>query len=132
MLKKITLKNKCFCGSGLPYPECHGRYDDAMKTAVKTGRQVPKRSLIKTRSQLEAMRDSAKINIAVLDLVGEKICAGMTTEDIDRLVYEKTKEMGGIPAPLNYEGFPKSVCVSVNAEVCHGIPSPKRVLKDGD
>ena len=132
MLKKITLKNKCFCGSGLPYSECHGRYDEAMKAAVKTGRQVPKRSLIKTKAQLEAMRDSAKINIAVLDLVGEKICAGMTTEDIDRIVYEKTKEMGGIPAPLNYEGFPKSVCVSVNSEVCHGIPSPKRVLKDGD
>lgn len=78
------------------------------------------------------MRRSAEINIAVLDYVAENIAEGITTEEIDRMVYEKTKAMGGIPAPLNYEGFPKSVCVSVNEEVCHGIPSPKKVLKDGD
>ena len=56
----------------------------------------------------------------------------MSTEEIDRLVYTKTTEMGGIPAPLNYEGFPKSVCTSINEQVCHGIPSEHDILKDGD
>ena len=78
------------------------------------------------------MRESAKINIAVLDYVGEHIKAGMTTEEIDQMVYEKTTAMGGIPAPLNYEGFPKSVCTSINNEVCHGIPSSNIKLVDGD
>jgi methionyl aminopeptidase len=56
----------------------------------------------------------------------------MTTEEIDRLVYEKTTELGGIPAPLGYEGFPKSVCTSINDQVCHGIPSEEDILCDGD
>ena len=78
------------------------------------------------------MRESSKINIAVLDYVAENIHAGMTTQDIDDLVYQKTTEMGGIPAPLNYEGFPKSVCTSVNEVVCHGIPDEEQILKEGD
>jgi methionyl aminopeptidase len=78
------------------------------------------------------MRESSKINIAVLDYVAENIHAGMTTQDIDDLVYQKTTEMGGIPAPLNYEGFPKSVCTSINEQVCHGIPSKNIQLLDGD
>ena len=78
------------------------------------------------------MRESSKINIAVLDYVAEHICAGMTTEDIDKLVYDYTTSHGGIPACLGYEGFPKSVCTSINNEICHGIPSEKVVLKDGD
>ena len=56
----------------------------------------------------------------------------MSTEEIDRLVYERTTAMGGIPAPLNYQGFPKSVCTSLNDEVCHGIPSEDVILKEGD
>lgn len=56
----------------------------------------------------------------------------MTTEEIDERVYDLTKKMGGIPAPLNYEGFPKSVCTSVNDQVCHGIPSKDVVLAEGD
>ena len=60
------------------------------------------------------------------------IKAGVTTEDIDKWVYDVTTGMGAIPAPLNYEGFPKSVCTSIDDVVCHGIPSPDRVLKDGD
>ncbi len=96
------------------------------------GRQVPSRKLIKTKEQIDGMKRSAEINIAVLDAVNDQIAEGMSTYDIDKIVYEKTKKMGGIPAPLNYEGFPKSVCVSINEEVCHGIPSTKRKLRDGD
>ena len=78
------------------------------------------------------MRKSSAINIAVLDYVAEHIKAGISTEEINRMVYEKTTQMGGIPAPLNYEGFPKSVCTSINNEVCHGIPSNDIILADGD
>ena len=67
-----------------------------------------------------------------LDYVAEHIHAGITTEQIDLWVYEQTTHRGGIPAPLNYEGFPKSVCTSVNDQVCHGIPSADVILKDGD
>lgn len=56
----------------------------------------------------------------------------MTTEDIDQLVYRKTKELGGEPATLGYEGYPKSVCISINEEVCHGIPTKDRILREGD
>lgn len=78
------------------------------------------------------MRESSKINMAVLDYVAQNIHEGMTTQDIDNLVYEKTKEFGAIPAPLNYQGFPKSVCTSINEQVCHGIPSDNVRLIDGD
>lgn len=129
---KVEIRSTCFCGSGKSYAECHGRYDAAAKAAAVRGRCAPPRRLIKTREQIEGMKRSAEINIAVLDAVEEKICEGMSTWEIDRIVYEKTKAMGGIPAPLHYEGYPKSVCVSVNDEVCHGIPSRKRLLKSGD
>ncbi len=93
---------------------------------------MPTHDLIKTPKDIEGIRESAKINVAVLDYVAEHIKAGMSTEEIDRMVYEKTTAMGGIPAPLNYQGFPKSVCTSINEEVCHGIPSEDIILKDGD
>ena len=64
--------------------------------------------------------------------MAEHIQAGISTEQIDQWVYQITTERGGIPAPLNYEGFPKSVCTSINEEVCHGIPSPDRILQEGD
>ena len=96
------------------------------------GHLVPPRKLIKTAEQIEGIRQSARINIAVLDYVAQHIREGVTTEEIDRWVYEQTVNAGAIPAPLNYEGFPKSVCTSINEQVCHGIPSPDDVLKDGD
>lgn len=96
------------------------------------GHEVPDHSIIKTPAQIEAIKESCKINIAVLDEVAAKIHAGMTTQEIDDIVYKKTTEMGGIPATLNYEGYPKSVCTSINEVVCHGIPSDDVVLKDGD
>lgn len=93
---------------------------------------VPPRSLIKTPEQIEGIRRSGVVNTGVLDLVASEICAGMSTAEIDRLVYEYTMDHGAIPAPLNYEGFPKSVCTSVNEVVCHGIPSEDEILEEGD
>jgi len=96
------------------------------------GKLCPSRDLIKTPEQIEGIRRAGRLNTALLDLVAEKICEGMTTEEIDRIVYDFTTAHGGIPAPLNYEGFPKSVCVSKNDVVCHGIPSDDEVLEEGD
>ena len=87
---------------------------------------------VKSRSQIDGIRESGKINTAVLDYVQEHIRAGVSTAKIDQWVHEETIRMGAFPAPLNYEGFPKSVCTSLNDVVCHGIPSEDEILKEGD
>lgn len=96
------------------------------------GHLVPSRKLIKTPGQIEGIRRSGLINTAVLDLVASEIKAGMSTAEIDKMVYDFTVSHGAIPAPLNYEGFPKSVCTSINEVVCHGIPSEDEILEEGD
>ena len=111
----------CWCGSGLKYKRCHSNFDDKLESMRLMHAVVPSHKLIKTPEQVAKIKESAKINIAVLDYVAEHIKAGITTEEIDRWVYDVTTKMGGIPAPLNYEGFPKSVCTSINNQVCHGI-----------
>lgn len=96
------------------------------------GHLVPSRKLIKTPEQIEGIRRSGLINTAVLDLVASEIKVGMSTAEIDKMVYDFTVSHGAIPAPLNYEGFPKSVCTSINEVVCHGIPSEDEILEEGD
>jgi len=96
------------------------------------GYLVPQRSLIKTPEEIEGIRQSGIINTGVLDLVAKEIKAGMSTLEIDKLVYEYTNDHGAIPACLGYEGFPKSCCTSVNEVVCHGIPSEFEILEEGD
>ncbi|MEI3153966.1 MAG: type I methionyl aminopeptidase [Odoribacter sp.] len=103
-----------------------------IKAYKAKGCRVPSHKMIKTAEQIEGIRKSAAINTAVLDLVAEQIHAGMSTEEINTLVYNYTVAHGAIPAPLNYEGFPKSVCTSLNDEVCHGIPDKRVILRDGD
>ncbi len=129
---KIERNDPCWCGSGRKYKQCHMAFDSRIRTIEMQGHIVPARKLLKTPQQIEGIRESAKINMAALDAVAEKICAGMSTEEINRIVHETTVRMGGTPAPLNYQGFPKSVCTSINEEVCHGIPSADIILKDGD
>lgn len=98
----------------------------------KEGHIVPDIALLKTPEQINAIRKSADLNTAVLDYVAGHIQAGMSTADIDQLVYDYTTSHGGIPAPLGYEGFPKSVCTSINNEICHGIPDEQIILQEGD
>jgi methionyl aminopeptidase len=86
---------------------------------------------IKNAREIEGLRVACEMAAETLLLVGERIRAGMTTEEINTLVHEDTIRRSAYPAPLNYHGFPKSVCTSVNDVVCHGIPGP-RMLKDGD
>lgn len=106
--------------------------DYKLKMLAMHGEIVPDKSLLKTPQQIEAIKKSAALNTAVLDHVSKHIHAGMSTADIDKLVYDYTTAHGGIPAPLNYEGFPKSVCTSLNNEICHGIPDENIILEEGD
>ena len=114
--------------SGQPLTEL----DKRILSFQNKGHLVPTRDLIKTPEQIEGIRKAGKLNTAVLDLVAEKIHEGMSTLEIDALVHEYTTKHGGIPAPLNYEGFPKSCCTSINEVVCHGIPDEEEVLEEGD
>ncbi len=132
MSLKIGRNDDCWCGSGLKYKKCHYNFDMKIESFAREGHEVPTHDLIKTPEEIEAIKESAKVNIAVLDYVAEHIREGITTEEIDQWVYNETVKRGAIPATLDYEGFPKSVCTSLNDEVCHGIPSDKVVLKDGD
>ena len=100
--------------------------------AQEHGKLVPTRSLIKTPEQIAGIKKAGVLNTAVLDYVAEHIKEGMSTLEIDRMVYEFTTKHGGIPAPLNYEGFPNSCCTSVNDVVCHGIPADWEILEEGD
>lgn len=93
---------------------------------------VPTPDLIKTPEQIEGIRESGKINTGVLDEVARQIHEGMSTQDIDDIVSKYTIDHGAVCAPLHFEGYPKSVCTSINEEVCHGIPSRHRKLRDGD
>lgn len=128
----INRNSPCWCGSGLKYKKCHYDFDQKIASFQYQGHIVPDHSMIKTPAQIAAIRESAKVNMAVLDYVAEHIGAGVTTAEIDEWVAAETARYGAVPAPLGYEGFPKSVCTSIDEVVCHGIPSPDRVLRDGE
>ena len=86
---------------------------------------------IKTAAEIDAMRPACRLAADTLVIIEPYIRAGISTDEINDIVHEYTIRHGAIPAPLNYHGFPKSVCTSINHVVCHGIPSPKK-LKEGD
>ncbi len=117
MFRRIGKDDPCWCGSGKKYGECHMVFDQKIGRARFSGHEVPSHKIIKNPAQIEKIRESGKLNIAVLDYVAERIGAGVTTQEIDDWVYQFTTKHGGIPAPLHYEGFPKSVCTSVNSQV---------------
>lgn len=128
----INRNDPCWCGSGKKYKKCHESVDATIEQYAHRGFAVPTRRMIKNQRQLDGIRESGRRNTEILDRVAEKIQPGMTTAEIDRIVYETTLRLGGVPAPLNYESFPKSVCTSVDDQVCHGIPSEETVLREGD
>ena len=129
---KIGRNDPCWCGSGKKYKQCHEIIDKKIYSYALEGHTVPSRDMLKTPEQIEKIKKSAAINIACLDEIAKKVRVGMTTQEMDDIVNEVTYGMGGIPAPLNYGGFPKSVCTSVNDQACHGFPSKDVILKDGD
>jgi len=130
--KKPGRNDPCLCGSGKKYKNC----------CLKKSRADPERLLadkykrrhdisLKTPDQIEGIRAAGRLVIELLDNVRPLIKPGTTTEQINQFVDQYTRSKGAIPAPLNYRGFPKSVCTSVNDVICHGIPC-ERVLRDGD
>lgn len=106
--------------------------EERMLLHAERGEIVPTRDLLKTPHQIDMIKKSARLNTAVLDEVAKQIHIGMSTAEIDRIVHDFTIAHGGIPAPLDYQGFPKSVCTSLNNEICHGIPDENIVLQEGD
>ncbi|MBR2726476.1 MAG: type I methionyl aminopeptidase [Solobacterium sp.] len=105
---------------------------ERMEELRRQGKIVPDARLIKRPSHIEGIRKAGAVNTAVLDAVAEKIHEGMSTQEIDDIVVAVTHEHGGICAPYHFEGYPKSVCTSINEEVCHGIPARHRKLHSGD
>ena len=128
MSAKKKIKQRWFVPAGLEPTEM----DQKIMEWQEKGKIVPTRDLIKTHEQIEGIRQAGVLNTAVLDLVAEKIHEGMSTLEIDQLVYDFTTKHGGVPAPLHYEGFPNSCCTSINDVVCHGIPSADDSLIEGD
>jgi len=129
---KLGRNDTCWCGSGKKYKSCHLAMDDKLQMLAEKGELIPTHEMIKNEKQIAGIREASKLNTEVLDMVAEHIAEGISTGEIDRLLYEFTTSKGGIPAPLNFEGFPKSVCTSINEVVCHGIPDDNQILKSGD
>jgi methionyl aminopeptidase len=129
--QKVGRNAPCPCGSGRKYKKCclgkdGGRVPDLEDTYLrKYGIRLKK------KPDIDAIRRAGQLVLDTLGLVESRIIPGMMTDEINTLVHDYTVKNGATPAPLNYRGFPKSVCVSVNEVICHGIPG-KRIIKDGD
>ncbi|MFT4144794.1 MAG: methionyl aminopeptidase [Mobilitalea sp.] len=132
MSQKYNRNDPCWCGSGEKYKKCHLELEEKIASYRLKGYKVLQRKLLKTRQQIEGIRESSKRNIELLDFIGNYAVDGVTTGELDRLISQRTRELGGIPAPLGYNGYPKSSCISINEVVCHGIPSDKVFLRSGD
>lgn len=132
MVQKTGRNQACWCGSGEKYKHCHAFFDERLEEYRQKGFSVPGRELIKNRTQIDGIRRSGKVSTALLDAVSSYLRPGISTEEIDSFVRHKTLALGGTPATLHYEGYPKSLCISINEQVCHGIPSKETVLREGD
>lgn len=133
-MHKLSRNDPCWCGSGKKYKNCHRKQDRATgrsNRAIIGKTRRPSRVIIKTEEQIAGIRRSGQLTKDILDMLEARIEPGVTTDDINHWVHEYTVARGAIPAPLNYRGFPKSVCTSINHVVCHGIPDDT-VLREGD
>ena len=128
---KIGRNDPCPCGSGKKFKKCCGAKGISKPTDRPDQYARQHNIKLKTSADVEIIRRAGQIALHTLDKVEAIIRPGITTEEINTLVHEDTLAHHARPAPLNYRGFPKSVCVSINEVICHGIPGP-RVLKDGD
>ncbi len=129
--EKFGRNDPCPCGSGLKYKKCClGKENVSMKQLKRTY-EKRHRIRFKKEADIDGIRRAGELVLRTLDLVEPVVIPGTETEEINTMVHEFTIKNGAIPAPLNYRGYPKSVCVSINEVICHGIPGPRR-LKDGD
>lgn len=132
MYKNVSRNELCWCNSGIKYKYCHLKIDEKLKSLELKGNKIPCKELILNDKQIEGVRESGRLNTHLLDYISDYIGPGMTTSDIDDMIYNETIRLGGVPATLNYNNYPKSICTSVNNQVCHGIPSKDTVLVEGD
>jgi methionyl aminopeptidase len=121
----INRNDPCWCGSGKKYKKCHLSVDGK---SSPPGKNYP----IKDQRGIEGMRKTGAFNGELMDYIRPIVKAGVSTEAINDIVHDYTIKHGHTPGCLGYRGFPKSVCTSINDVVCHGIPSKKEVLRDGD
>lgn len=145
----LKSNDACWCGSGRKYKRCHRASRDlVMRGAISPIRQVPSsiarpdyadsgrpvltdEPLVKSPEVIDRMRHAGSVAAQVLKITSDEISAGMTTDELDVICHEATIGFGAYPSPLNYHGFPKSLCTSVNEVICHGIPD-SRPLVEGD
>lgn len=132
--KKSRVKNSlnisCPCGSGLKLKDCCMANPEGQAYLEKLY-QEKYNIRLKHQKDIEGIKKTAALALETLDRVEASLRPGMRTEEINTIVHEMSVKNGAVPAPLNYRGFPKSVCVSVNEVICHGIPG-ERVIEDGD
>jgi methionyl aminopeptidase len=129
----ISRNDLCWCGSGKKFKKCHFPLENPKE-------DIPKSYLkdfgiiIKTKKQIDGIKKSSKLAAYILNELCLKAKEGVSTQDLDDLAFELHKKNNAIPAPLNYghPPFPKSICTSLNEEICHGIPNKKTILKNGD
>lgn len=145
----LKANDPCWCGSGRKFKRCHKASTDRIRPGrVSPPRQVPvhiprppyaetgvpvrtPESPVRSPEVIERMRVAGRAAAEVLRTVGAAVAPGVTTDELDALCHEECVARGGYPSPLNYGGFPKSLCTSVNEVICHGIPDD-RPLVDGD
>ncbi len=125
----IGRNDPCWCGSGKKYKKCHMHSDMESRSRPLSKHS---NSMIKSPEEIIKMRKACKFNGELMDYIRPYIKAGISTEKINTIIHDYTIKHGHTPATLGYKGFPKSVCISTNDIVCHGIPSPETILKDGD
>jgi methionyl aminopeptidase len=145
----LKSNDPCWCGSGKKYKRCHKAAEERVRPGtISPTREVPtaiarpdyaetgeptrwQEPRVKSADVIERMRRACRIAAEILQLAGQAVQPGITTDALDELVHQATIDRNAYPSPLNYRGFPKSVCTSVNEVICHGIPDD-RVLRDGD
>jgi methionyl aminopeptidase len=145
----LKSNDPCWCGSGKKYKRCHGGSEHRLRPGELSPRRAVPNEIsrpdyaesgeptrwdeprIKSPKIIERMRRAGRVAAEILELAGREVAPGVTTDHIDEIVHQACIERGVYPSPLNYRGFPKSVCTSVNEVICHGIPDD-RTLRDGD
>ncbi|MEK9656996.1 MAG: methionyl aminopeptidase [bacterium] len=130
MLKKRR-NESCWCGSGKKYKRCHLSHDEKLTELKLKGYPIPPHSLIKSEKDIQGIKKSCELTKKLLDELNDIVKEGVSTNEINDWVHAETLKAGATPAPLNYKGFPKSICTSINEVICHGIPSDRKLI-EGD
>ena len=128
---KTGRNDPCPCGSGLKYKKCCLTNEPADPDNIKQLYLKKYGIKLKTKSDIKGIKLAGKLAVDTLKMAEQYIKPGVKTDDINTVIHEYTVQKGAVPAPLNYKGFPKSVCISINEVICHGIPG-ERVLNEGD